>query len=843
MRGEGCRERSVPAALEYSNAEIMEDERKAFSVHVLAKALYDNTAEAPDELAFRKGDIVTVIEQNTGGLEGWWLCSLNGRQGIAPGNRLKLLAGIYESPNQPMTNARSVLESSSQKGLSSSGYMTLTANTGLGPNEDYDIPPMRKQPNSYPSLQRPVHSSPTHQGRMTPPGRRTPPGHELYDTPPSAQRISPAENYDVPPRVFGSGESLNSKSGQSSPKQENVGEIYDIPPGKRDVENLNSMSQDVYDVLPSMPKGKDEMSVSSVSPQDSVDTYDVPPSQNSFPEANDLYDVIPPLKGEQRSMTPEEQYDIPPQRTQTQILYETQLQKDKDGSDLYDVPPNKLTPGEVYDSPARLGHEIYDQPPSTRGLRPLASSSQKRISDHVYDIPPTVTQDRPVGGTVLLSQHHRSADDITTGVDKLSLPQLSKSAECLDETPGRRLNLDRDAAMDLLIKRQQALDSAVAYMLSYVSSTWRHQTHLEPHIHEIRAACNQLKLAFREFMEFADGALSNARYVSDPTLHDKLSKQYKPIQDELQIMTKASEMLDELNWDVSKLIQKPGTPTTNNELDTFAVTAKRIPDDVKKFVTFVQGNSSLLFKRAGVIQNRPLPTPPPSHSTASSNWMAAEKETLITTAPIAATRETIRTRPLPLVPSTPVTPQHLIPGTNGNHSMPENGKGPDDGYIQKPQSLNNRQIIVNTEHPPLTPPPLPLLSKGDQQLLTFYNSETETLFTSLHNAIDLFFSCIEGNQPPKVFVAHSKHIILLGHKLVFVGDTLHHNLHNQEVRNKIIYYSDLLCERLNISVNATKNAALQFPAVQPLQEMVDRINDVAAASRDLKETILQNTPV
>lgn len=42
--------------------------------------MYDNIAEAPDELAFRKDDILTVIEQNTAGLEGWWLCSLRGRQ-------------------------------------------------------------------------------------------------------------------------------------------------------------------------------------------------------------------------------------------------------------------------------------------------------------------------------------------------------------------------------------------------------------------------------------------------------------------------------------------------------------------------------------------------------------------------------------------------------------------------------------------------------------------------------------------------------------------------------------------------------------------------------------------
>lgn len=46
----------------------------------MARALYDNIAESPDELAFRKGDYLVVLEQNTAGLEGWWLCSLRGRQ-------------------------------------------------------------------------------------------------------------------------------------------------------------------------------------------------------------------------------------------------------------------------------------------------------------------------------------------------------------------------------------------------------------------------------------------------------------------------------------------------------------------------------------------------------------------------------------------------------------------------------------------------------------------------------------------------------------------------------------------------------------------------------------------
>uniref|UniRef100_A0A3Q1FFZ9 SH3 domain-containing protein n=1 Tax=Acanthochromis polyacanthus TaxID=80966 RepID=A0A3Q1FFZ9_9TELE len=63
-------------------------------------ALYDNVAESPDELSFRKGDIMTVLERDTQGLDGWWLCSLHGRQGIVPGNRLKILVGMYDSKQQ-----------------------------------------------------------------------------------------------------------------------------------------------------------------------------------------------------------------------------------------------------------------------------------------------------------------------------------------------------------------------------------------------------------------------------------------------------------------------------------------------------------------------------------------------------------------------------------------------------------------------------------------------------------------------------------------------------------------------------------------------------------------------
>lgn len=124
----------------------------------MAKALYDNVPESPEELAFRKGDILTVIEQNTGGLEGWWLCSLHGRQGIAPGNRLKLLIGPMFEAQSPVPTAAAAAQSSPQ----GSAYQQKA---GSGAQGLYQVPP---------SLQ-----SPQQQGLY-----QVPPGQDVYQVPP-----------------------------------------------------------------------------------------------------------------------------------------------------------------------------------------------------------------------------------------------------------------------------------------------------------------------------------------------------------------------------------------------------------------------------------------------------------------------------------------------------------------------------------------------------------------------------------------------------------------------------------------------------------------------------------
>lgn len=87
----------------------------------------------------------------------------------------------------------------------------------------------------------------------------------------------------------------------------------------------------------------------------------------------------------------------------------------------------------------------------------------------------------------------------------------------------------------------------------------------------------------------------------------------------------------------------------------------------------------------------------------------------------------------------------------------------------------------------LTPsPPLPVsLSLEDSELLSFYSSQSLAHLSCLADAIDVLFSSVQGNQPPRIFVARGKSLIVTAHKLVFIGDTLSRLLTSADLRAKV----------------------------------------------------------
>ncbi|XP_038069899.1 breast cancer anti-estrogen resistance protein 1-like isoform X2 [Patiria miniata] len=788
----------------------------AYQPHVLARALYDNNAEAPDELSFRKGDIVSVLEQNTSGLEGWWLCSLNGRQGIAPGNRLKILAGMYESPHSPPPSQTAQKIKTPMRVGQSYIYDSPSGLRALGANqqEDYDVPPIRGQGKGY---------NTQNLGYQTVPGAsRNVLTHQL----------SAEDTYDVPPNLQGGKSPSPSKMPEAAPfrnRKQSIDELYDSP--KKQQQQQQQQQQEVYDTLPA-----------SKDPNLPTEIYDSPPLKgkvlDSPPKSpTEVYDVPPALQAKQSGAdrfptSPERSVSSnghPAQNANSLDVYDT-LPGQKYPTDVYDVPPahdlSAKRPSfqndakELCDSPSNTPSQgLYDSPPKTK-------ITVQHSADHVYDIPPQVTRDQPRSGRAS-PVHRGSVDQIDGKMNLLSMTRLTRSVENLDESGVRSNELDVTSAMELLNEKQQVLETAIAYLMSYVSSTWRHQSNLEPRIHEIKSACKQLKVALEEFLEFSDQCVAGAAKHSEELWTGKLCKSAQAMRESHASMVKSHAALDEMNWQVSKLVYKPGSSTAN-ELDQIALSARSVTDDMKRFVSLVQENEASLFRPSFARnlsnpQERPLPTPPAT-SSSNTNWLSPEKE--------SPAKGAIQSRPLPQLP----------PGGAPASAQPDDPSQPpnkdaiaDYGYLTKKDPLINKQIIVTD---PGAKQPSVLLP-NDKQILAFYVNDVESLVNTLSSAIDLFFTCIEANQPPKVFVAHSKHIILIGHKLVFIGDTLHHNLQHPEVRNRIIRCSDTLCECLNGAVNTTKVAALQYPAVGPLQEMVDRITDAANSTQDLKAAILQ----
>ncbi|XP_045191477.2 breast cancer anti-estrogen resistance protein 1-like isoform X2 [Mercenaria mercenaria] len=185
-----------------------------------------------------------------------------------------------------------------------------------------------------------------------------------------------------------------------------------------------------------------------------------------------------------------------------------------------------------------------------------------------------------------------------------------------------------------------------------------------------------------------------------------------------------------------------------------------------------------------------------------------------------------------------------------NESMLENTEN-STGTLKRQDQLSETKEEENStvnENKPETadvpehdnePTKLQPLDFEDKQVLAFYGEQLDTHSTLLTNSIDAFFACIENSEAPKVFISHSKFVVVSAHKLVYIGDSLHRNIKHSVVRSKIIQCANILCDNLKSTVTATKTAALQYPSVPAVQEMVDRVVAVSHSARNLKLLVAQ----
>ncbi|KAM4688823.1 enhancer of filamentation 1 [Discoglossus pictus] len=773
--------------------------------NLMARALYDNVPECAEELSFRKGDILTVIEQNTGGLEGWWLCSLHGRQGIAPGNRLKLLIG-------PVVDG-SKLEK------------TETPVQSCYPHQIYQVPPSSYQDSVY-------QVPPSHHNTVTFKASRS---HDLEDAKQNAPFV---ENMDGSPvnRVM-----TPTRMGHYESPSRWQTSVYDIPPMR---------PQGVYDVPPTV---KSVVFSSPARDMRDQGIYDVPSPQaiyNTLPATKEkIYDFPSSLKHR-----PEAVYDTLPPGSKLACQ-----EPCKQMNGAVDVMTRKQS---IYDFPrnqqANTQTDDYDFP---RGVH-LSSGNEGFISDEqdgVYDFPPQLQQDT------------KAVQDVTDGVNRLSFSStgstrsnMSTSSTTSKESSvtsspsqDKKLLLDPDTAIEKLLRMQQTVEISVSKLTSFVNAEWRSYAYMERHVNEIHAALDKVEQSLMDYLKFAKGATRNASCLTEPGLQNKMRRELKRLEDSHQILTQSSQELCNCSWSLNVLAFNKA----NNKCDSLersVMVARTIIDDVKQLSTTISVNAEILFNQvtsAGlkkrqseainnateyifngshpqIIQednhslSKPLQHPNCKSCDGSvRSWMddydyvhLQGKEEFERQQKELLEKENI------IKQGKPQLEQHQL---SQFQQLESEITAPVENDISKWKSPQS----IAAESSSLAP--------QDKQLLSFYSDQCENLFISLLNAIDAFFNCMSTAQPPRIFVAHSKFVILSAHKLVFIGDTLSRQVVTQEICNRLMNSSNQLCELLKNIVTATKMAALNYPSSGSLQEMVDRVTELSNQAQLFKLSLVQ----
>ncbi|NWX16224.1 CASL protein, partial [Aegotheles bennettii] len=818
--------------------------------NLMARALYDNVPECAEELAFRKGDILTVIEQNTEGLEGWWLCSLHGRQGIVPGNRVKLLIGpvVQDSPSgQDMSNSGLMHQSFNQQKI----YQVPSSHASAR-DPVYQVPPSH--------LNQGIYQIPTGHGLM---------GQDVYQVPPSMQRCvdGPAlTNKVITPVRSGQGYVYEFPSKYQK-------DTYDIPP----VRPL----QGIYDIPPASVKGP-ALPV-PMGEAKALGVYDIPPAKGVYatpPSAcrddtglrENLQDFSSPVG---HGVRPEGVYDIPPPVTKA-----TGKELNKFSPESLLLPDGVPQKQNVYDIPVNhqnhfLGQQIapqkdvYDTP---RGIAfpgqqtGLSESLLPEGREGVYDVPPPVLQDT------------KGLQDVTDGINRLSFSSTGSTRSNMSTSSttskdssfsastaqDKRLILDPDTAIERLYCLQQTVETAVNNLMAFITADWRSYGYMEKHINEIHAAVDKVEQSLLEYLQFAKGSAANASCLSEFSLLNKMRREVQRLEDSHQILTQTSHDLNSYNWSLNVLAVNR-LQNKCDDLDRFVMVARTVPDDAKQLTTTISVNAEMLFKQA------------------------------LSSSRFKNTPENIMNSP-DYVYDHPHTQRHGEKAQNhcsshppllnkGQHPPSTTSEGSEKSWMddydyvhlqgkeeferQQKELLEKENIIkqskMELEHhqinqfqrleQEITKPvendiskwkPLQALQTAnspatshDSQLLLFYSDQCETHFNILLNAIDAFFSCVNASQPPRIFVAHSKFVILSAHKLVFIGDMLTRQVTTQDICNKVMNSSNQLCELLKGVVQATKTAALQYPSTAALQKMVDRVTELSRQAQLFKLSLVR----
>ncbi|XP_055602048.1 breast cancer anti-estrogen resistance protein 1 isoform X2 [Uranotaenia lowii] len=744
---------------------------------VLAKAIYDNIADNTDELAFRKGDILTVIETDTSDLKGWWLCQLRGRQGICPGNRLKIIqshdSGCFtltpaSSPcpsigpgtnlNSPVPSEIYENTSSVSLSLSMSGYGGSIGSAGT--------------PSSI-SCGSTSNNQKHHHGK-----RRS--WHINPNKVLTPQKCGDVYLYDL----------LQTPTRVSSPYQQH---------------SASADTLDTYDVpKPAVPISYDTARVWSRTPPHYSYNQNHPQSPHTPNQHHHLN--YPHHQPPHFNYRMEESYDVP--RPVNNLLAQQNLTPSSSNSSLltsdslslsssnrsslanmpdYDVPRRNPISVRSTPPPPQQQHQQGPGTPHSQcgiGSSTSANFSNKSLSmsmssftSSTYDVPPTP-----------LHQQHQ-------------------------QTP-KELPLELSSALETLARLQNEATSAVSKLLGFVSPNWRTKEKLDPIMMDLKLAAVRLRTALHDLAEFGDGALGNASKAEDKGLAQKLKPLVKALRDADKLVHEASHNLDNQGWTLVTLQRPEATQKLQQQLppdslDQLIACAQTLTEDVRQTASFIQGNATLLFKRtASAASTATTPQTPTGNKPTNNNGEWPEDYDYVSLESKEASAKS---------------------NAEIHNALPQDLKKNFENVVRNADAA---AAVQSSEKPEALDP-------NDKSVLVYYATQTVTHMGYLTQAIDAFLQTVEHNQPPKFFLAYGKFVVLSAHNLVNIGDIVHRNVSRENVKTRVLQCADALSEALKTCVAKTKKAAQHFPSVTAVQEMVDSVVDISHLASDLKIAMLE----
>ncbi|XP_026942743.1 cas scaffolding protein family member 4 isoform X2 [Sagmatias obliquidens] len=781
---------------------------------LLARALYDNHPDCADELAFCRGDILTILEQNVPESKGWWKCLLHGRQGLAPANRLEILVEApADRPCPPFLRGPEDASTSSQ--------------------ETYEVP----------TLLNPSSPGPVYEQMRSWVERPLPPTVQVYEVPdpPSSARIVCEKTLRFPKQALFTIPRPARTSLPALPCQ-----VYDVPAQSRCLPALKEpgKQQQLYDILPSpqkaalgppasQPNGQSVPLMSSIalrrgscntlpSPQKSEWIYDTPVSPekadvrnaslSSFVEKSGhcalpryMSSFHSPQNSRARTLSPHPQKNVPMQKKLSlPEIPSHSFPPPRDAFPLdegvsYKVPSSFLI-SRVEQKNTRLN--IYDVPKAVLSVPQAGKELGKADgpSENSMDHNSSWFSGRAASPSPEPDGLSVSSSDSRASVLSSCSSTSSHSSSSFSEESAKELPLDLDLAKETVTALQHKVDNSVAGLLLFVSRQWRFRDYLEANIHAIRRAADRIEESLREFLDFACGVRGTACNLTDSKLQAKIRDQLQTISNSYQILLETKESLESCDWSLEVLVTNK-VQNSLDDLERFVLTARMVPEDIKRFASLVIANGRLIFKPNCEKEDPMQLTPNAEFKLAKSVWLPQKEiESYQRNASFQKQRESKHPPELLKKNRTDVCEQELPSLEEKETPILE-------------QRLDENKDLETQNPSSLCPRPL---SQQNPEKKIRLSEHCRLYFGALFKAIGVLHSSLGNGQPPEIFIAQSKLVIMVGQKLV---DTLCQETQERDVRNEILRGSSRLCSLLKDLALATKHAVLQHPSPAALQHL------------------------